>query len=469
MKRNILLIEDELSMRLGVSHSLSGHGYEVTACEDGIEGLKAIQQHNFDLIITDFRLPGMSGMEILTESMKICPDTGVIIITGFPEVDTAVSAIKKGAFDYLSKPFSNDTLLIVVDRYFRYRQLQLENDQLRETVREKSQSEEFIGESSAIKAVFDRLATVAPTDVPVRIQGESGTGKELVASALHRLSLRKDKTFLKINCAAIPEDLLESELFGYEKGAFTGAVQSKKGKFEVADGGTIFFDEIGEMPITLQAKLLRVLEEHELTRLGSNTSIKIDVRTIFATAKDLKKAISERTFREDLFYRINVVPIHLPPLRERGEDITALAEHFLKIYSTKYRKKGLDISPDAYKRLLAYDYPGNVRELKNAIERAVLLSTGSHIYVTHLPSECRGGAKIFLVLPKTCLWMRGLNVTNDRESLRLLMRRTEKKLQLPTNLVSAERFFGKNLRIWVSSVRLYCSTRLRCSFSRYDR
>ncbi len=446
MKRNILLIEDELSMRLGVSHSLTGHGYEVTACEDGIEGLKAIQQHNFDLIITDFRLPGMSGMEILTESMKICPDTGVIIITGFPEVDTAVSAIKKGAFDYLSKPFSNDTLLIVVDRYFRYRQLQLENDQLRETVREKSQSEEFIGESSAIKAVFDRLATVAPTDVPVRIQGESGTGKELVASALHRLSLRKDKTFLKINCAAIPEDLLESELFGYEKGAFTGAVQSKKGKFEVADGGTIFFDEIGEMPITLQAKLLRVLEEHELTRLGSNTSIKIDVRTIFATAKDLKKAISERTFREDLFYRINVVPIQLPPLRERGEDITALAEHFLKIYSTKYRKKGLDISPNAYKMLLAYDYPGNVRELKNAIERAVLLSTGSHIHVTHLPSECRGRGEDLPCITEDLSLDEGVKCYERQRILKTLDETDGKKIAAADKLGISRKVLWKKLK-----------------------
>ncbi|MEA3467539.1 MAG: sigma-54 dependent transcriptional regulator [Thermodesulfobacteriota bacterium] len=393
MKRTILIIEDELSMRVGVSHFLTGSGYEVTACEDGMEGLQAIRAYSFDLIITDLRLPGLNGMEILTEAMKICPDTGVIIITGFPEIDTAVSAIKKGAFDYLSKPFSNDALLIVVARYFSYRELQLENDQLRETVREKSQSDHFIGESSAIKAVFDRLATIAPTDVPVCIQGKSGTGKELVASALHNLSQRKDKTYLKINCAAIPEDLLESEFFGYEKGAFTGAVQSKKGKFEVADEGTIFFDEIGELPITLQAKLLRVLEEHEITRLGSNTSIQVDVRTIFATAKDLKKAIQERTFREDLFYRINVVPIHIPPLRERVEDITALTEHFLKIHSTKYGKEGLDISPDAYKCLLAYDYPGNVRELKNAIERAVLLSTNSHIHVIHLPSEFRKTAE----------------------------------------------------------------------------
>ncbi len=446
MKRTILLIEDELSMRLGVSHSLTGSGYEVTACEEGIEGLKALQENSFDLIITDFRLPGLSGMEILSKAMEICPDTGVIIITGFPEVDTAVSAIKKGAFDYLSKPFSNDALLIVVDRYFSYRELQLENDQLRETVRKKSQSDHFIGDSSAMKAIFDRLATIAPTDVPVRIQGESGTGKELVANALHSLSQQKDMPYLKINCAAIPEDLLESELFGYEKGAFTGAVQSKKGKFEVANGGTIFFDEIAELPLSLQAKLLRVLEEHEITRLGSNTNIKVNVRTIFATAKDLKKAIQERTFREDLFYRINVVPIHLPPLHERGEDITALVEHFLKIHSTKYGKEGLDISPDAYKSLLAYDYPGNVRELKNAIERAVLLSAGSHIHVTHLPSEFRKIAEELPCITEDLSLTEGVKCYERQRILKALDETSGKKIAAADKLGISRKVLWKKLK-----------------------
>ena len=446
MKRSILLIEDELSMRLGVSHSLTGSGYEVIACEDGNEGMEALNEHSVDLIITDLRLPGLGGMEILSESRIICPDTGVIIITGFPEIDTAVSAIKKGAFDYLSKPFTNDALLIVVERYFSYRELQLENDRLRETVREKSQSEHFIGESSAMKAVFDRLATVAPTDVPVRIQGESGTGKELVASALHNLSQRKDKPYLKINCAAIPEDLLESELFGYERGAFTGAVQSKKGKFEVADGGTIFFDEIGDMPISLQAKLLRVLEDQEITRLGSHKSIRVDVRTIFATAKDLRKAIKERTFREDLFYRINVVPIHLPPLRERGEDITALAEYFLKIHSAKYGKEGLDISPDAYKSLLAYDYPGNVRELKNALERAVLLSTGSHIHVTHLPSEFRRIAEDLPCITEDMPLDEGVKCYERQRILKALDETRGKKIEAAEKLGISRKVLWKKLK-----------------------
>ena len=274
-------------------------------------------EQNYDLIITDLRLPGLNGMEILSASRELCPETGIIIITGYPEIDTAVSAIKKGAFNYLSKPFNSDALLNIVERYFRYRALQLKNDLPRENVREKSQSSHFVGESSALKRLLERLITVARTDLPVWVQGNSGTGKELVANALHNLSKRKDKPYLKINCSATPEDLLETVLFGHEKGFFTGAFQTRKGKFEVADGGTIFFDEIGDMPLSLQARLLTVLDKQIISRLGSHKSIKVNVRTIFATAKDLKKAVKERTFREDLFYRINVIPIQLPPLLEK--------------------------------------------------------------------------------------------------------------------------------------------------------
>lgn len=318
MKKSILLIENELSMRLGLSHSLTASHYEVISCRDGNEGLAALTEQKFDLIITDLRLPGLNGMEILAESRELCPETGVIIITGYPEIDTAVSAIKKGAFDYLSKPFSNDALLNMVERYFRYQSLQLNNTPPRETVRKKSQSEPFIGKSPVVKMFSDRLAVVARTDLPVIVQGESGTGKELVASALHNLSQRKDKPYLHINCSAIPEDLLETVLFGHEKGSFTGAVQTRRGKFEVAEGGTIFFNEIGDLPLSLQARLLSVLDKQVISRLGSYKCIKVNVRTIFATAKDLKKAVKEQTFRKDLLYRINVVPIQLPPLLERG-------------------------------------------------------------------------------------------------------------------------------------------------------
>ncbi|WP_067620214.1 sigma-54 interaction domain-containing protein, partial [Dissulfuribacter thermophilus] len=331
-------------------------------------------------------------------------------------------------------------------RYFNYRELELENVRLRETIKEQAQFDNFIGKSSAMKAVFDLINTVAPTDVPVLIRGESGTGKELVANALHNLSERKDKPFIKINCAAIPENLLESELFGHEKGAFTGAVQARKGKFEAADGGTIFFDEIGDMPLSLQAKLLRVLEDQEITRLGGYKSIKVDVRTIFATAKDLKEAIKEGTFREDLFYRINVVPIHLPPLRERGEDITALIEHFLKIFSQKYGKQGLDISPDAYKSLLAYDYPGNVRELKNAIERAVLLSTGSHIHVTHLPSVFRKMAEDLPCISEDLPLEEGVKCYERQRILKALEQTKGKKIEAAAKLGISRKVLWKKLK-----------------------
>lgn len=267
-----------------------------------------------------------------------------------------------------------------------------------------------------------------------------------MAHALHNLSQRKEKPYLKINCAAIPEDLLESELFGYDKGAFTGAVQSKKGKFEVANEGTIFFDEIGELALSLQAKLLRVLEEQEITRLGSNTTIKINVRTIFATAKDLKKAIQERTFREDLFYRINVVPIHLPPLRERGEDIASLVEHFLRRYSLKYGKEGLGISTNAYERLLAYDYPGNVRELKNALERAVLLSAGKRIHVSHLPSEFRKPTEDFPCFNHDMPLDEGVKCYERRRILQALEETGWKKVAAADNLGISRKVLWKKLK-----------------------
>ncbi|MCP4114008.1 MAG: sigma-54-dependent Fis family transcriptional regulator [Desulfobacteraceae bacterium] len=387
MTFKILLIEDEPSMRVGVSHALESADYKVTACESGNEGFSRLQKEHFDLIITDVRLPGMNGMEILAKAKELRPETGIILMTGFPEIDTAVSAIKKGAFDYIGKPFLDDTLLITVERFFSFLKLKLENIRLRESISEKKQFENFIGESPAMQKVFALISTIAPESVTVRIHGESGTGKELVAGALHNLSPRRDSPFIKINCAAIPENLLESELFGHEKGAFTGADHRKKGKFEAANGGTIFFDEVGDMPLTLQAKLLRVLEENEITRIGGHDSIKVDVRSVFATAKNLEDAIKEGSFRGDLYYRINIVPILLPPLRERGEDITTLTEHFLNIFTEKYNKKGLTVLPEAYRALLAHDFPGNVRELKNIVERAVLLSTGSTINSFDLPRE----------------------------------------------------------------------------------
>lgn len=386
-KHSILLVEDELSMRLGMQHALAQAGYEVVASGDA-EGAKALlQRRGVDLVITDLRLPGMDGMHVLEAVNEFYPGTGVILITAFPEVELAVQAIKAGAYDFLCKPFPRDGLLIAVERFFRFHDLKRENARLRG----ERDEPEFIGESPAMLKVFERIRALADACVPALVLGPSGSGKELVAAALHRLSGRREKPFIKMNCAALPEHLLESELFGHEKGAFTGAHQARKGKFEAADGGTLFFDEIGEMPLSLQAKLLRVLEDQEVTPVGGNAPRKVNVRTVFATARNLEEAIAEQRFREDLYYRINVVPIVLPPLRERGEDIMLLTERFLQHFNALHGRSAI-LSEQARLALLRYSYPGNVRELRNAVERAVLLSGESGIHVGHLPERIRDGA-----------------------------------------------------------------------------
>ena len=292
MRRRILIIEDEPSMRLGMSHFLSSSGYDVKTCKDGAEGMSAIEKELFDLIITDLKLPHYDGLTLLKRAKALSSDAGVIIITGYAEVKTAVQAIKDGAFDYISKPFSNEELLITIERFLKFRNLEKEVTLLRNSMKEKSGFQNLIGVSAAMTDVFDRIESVAGAEIPVLIMGESGTGKELVANAIHNLSRRKDKTFIKINCAAIPENLFESELFGHEKGTFTGAIGTRKGKFEIADGGSIFFDEIADMPLGLQAKLLRVIEEHTITRLGGNEPINVDVLNIYATSKNLKEVIN---------------------------------------------------------------------------------------------------------------------------------------------------------------------------------
>ncbi len=390
MKHKILVIEDEPSMRLGMSHFLSSSGYIVDTCKDGAEGMSSIEKDKFDLIITDLKLPYYDGLTLLKHIRAVSPDSGVIIMTAYADIKTAVQAIKEGAFDYIAKPFSNEELLVAIERFLKFHNLEMELIRLKESIREKKGFENLIGISPAMKDIFDRIASVAGTDVPVLIQGESGTGKELVANAIHKLSHRNDRPFIKMNCAAIPEDLFESELFGHEKGAFTGAKETRKGKFEFADSGTIFFDEISDIPLSLQPKLLRVLEDNIITKLGGNTSIKVDVRSIFAASKNLKDCIASGAFREELFYRINVVPIILPSLRERKEDIPDLIDNFLAHFKDKYKRPDLTVSQPAYDALLSYNYPGNVRELKHAIERAVILSKDGIIDIRHLPDEVSG-------------------------------------------------------------------------------
>ncbi len=383
---SILLVEDELSMLLGMQHTLQKAGYDVHTADCAEEALSLLAKNDFDLMISDLRMPGMSGLELLQHVREYKPDLGTILITAFPEVELAVQAIKEGAFDFLCKPFQSDGLLIAVTRYFKYLDLKKENTRLR-----YERGEKFIGKSPAMLKVFERIHAIADAGVPVLILGPSGGGKELVASALHNLSSRATKPFIKINCAALPEQLLETELFGHEKGAFTGAQAGRKGKFDAANGGTIFFDELGEMPLAVQAKLLRVLEDQEITPIGSNTPHKVDVNMIFATAKDLEEAMEQKTFREDLYYRINIVPIHLPPLHMRGDDIQLLVAYFMEKFCTAHNRK-LQLSEEAKQALYNYSYPGNVRELRNSIERAVLLASGDTIRVAELPERIRANA-----------------------------------------------------------------------------
>jgi DNA-binding NtrC family response regulator len=389
-KLKTLVIEDELSVRLGIACTLEGSGYKVATAENGADGIELFKKESFDIVVTDLRLPGADGLEVLRAVKGISPETGVIVITAFADVKTAVEAMKIGAYDYLSKPFDSAELLIVIERFLNHRALEIENIRLRAEVRDKKQFHRIIGASPAMQAIFETIEAAAKSDSSIIIYGESGTGKELVANAIHDLSMRKDKPFIKINCAAIPETLLESELFGHEKGAFTGAVQRRKGKFEIADGGSIFLDEIGDMPVSIQAKLLRVLESHTFERLGGNEPITVDVRTIYATKKNLKDEIKSGRFREDLFFRINVLPVRLPPLRERKEDIAMLVDHFLKTFGSKSGKGDISLTSQALEKLSVYDYPGNVRELEHAIETAVVLCKGSRIDICCLPAEIRG-------------------------------------------------------------------------------
>ena len=389
-KLRILVIEDEPSMRIGLACTLETAGYKVASAERGQMGLELYEKGTFDLVITDLRLPDINGIEILRTVRQGGLETGVIVITAYAEVKTAVEAIRAGAIDYLSKPFEPDELLFIIERFIKQRRLEKENVLLKKAVRKRERFQQIIGRGSAMQKIFETIETVSQTDSSVIIYGESGTGKGMVAEAIHRLSERREGPYIKINCAAIPETLIESELFGHEKGAFTGAVQRRKGKFEIADGGTIFLDEIGEIPLSLQAKLLRVLEDHAFERVGGNETISVDVRVVLATKRKLRAEVEAGRFREDLFYRINVLPVILPPLRERREDIPLLVDHFLKHFSHRIKKEPPAISSEAMVRLLAYDYPGNVRELEHAVEMAVTFCKNESIGLSCLPDEIQG-------------------------------------------------------------------------------
>ena len=381
--RKVLLIDDDDSLRRVTEYSLHAAGFQVLSANDGKQGLSAFTAEKPTVVITDIQMPGISGYEVLAKIKSESPETLVIVITAHGSLEKAVEAMKQGAYDYIAKPFSRDELVIVVEKAFRLLGLQEENQRLKNELEYQVDFSHMVGSSDGMKEVFDLVRKVAPTDASVLITGESGTGKELIARAIHQGGNRSHKPFVAINCAAIPANLLESELFGHVKGAFTGAVRDREGKFVDADGGTLFLDEVGEMPMELQPKLLRALQEMEVEPVGGKVR-SVDVRIIAATNRDVEDAISEGRFRDDLYYRLAVIPIDLPPLRQRPEDIPLLIRHFLERFSTG---EPLDIDDDAMACMSHYPWPGNVRELQNAIERLVVLSHGQRIEHDHLPAK----------------------------------------------------------------------------------
>jgi DNA-binding NtrC family response regulator len=380
----ILVVDDELIVCESCQRILEEEGYEVEIALSGQEAFVKMKESPFEIVITDLKMPAIDGMDVLKHVRKEYPDTIIIMITGFSTVETAVEAMKLGAFDYIPKPFTPDEVSVVVKKAVEKRSLQIENIYLRQELQEKYGFHNIVGKSKKMQEIYRVIVKVAPTESTVLIYGQSGTGKELIARAIHFNSLRRDKQFVTVDCAVLSENLLESELFGHIRGSFTGAVTTKPGLFEIADGGTVFLDEVGNISLAIQAKLLRVLQEREFTPVGGTKVKKVDIRLIAATNKSLEKMIKEETFREDLYYRLNIVPISLPSLKERQEDIPLLAGHFLKKYSEEMGKTVKGFAPGAMERLLRYPWPGNVRELENVIERSVVMTDGEMVGSEHL-------------------------------------------------------------------------------------
>jgi DNA-binding NtrC family response regulator len=414
MSRNgsILVIDDEEIMREILDTLLTREGYEVRLASGGAEGIELARATPFDAAIVDVMMPDMDGLTVLDELKKLDDDLAVIMITAFASVETAIAAMKLGAFDYITKPFKNDEVVVVLSNAIERKQLVAENRALRQNLQERYHKfGNIIGRSERMRQVFDLIIQAAPSRSTILIQGESGTGKELVARAIHTTSSRADRAFITVNSGSLPPDLLESNLFGHVKGAFTGAVYPKKGLFELADRGSIFFDEIGNIPLETQPKLLRVMQEREFMRLGGVENLKVDVRIIAATNVDLRRMMEEGRFREDLFYRLHVITVQLPALRERKEDIPLLVAHFLKKYGDENQKGSLELAPDALDMLMECDWPGNVRELENVIERAVVLTTGPRIGPDLIPEQVRSSRPSFRA-PQVALPPEGISL-ND--------------------------------------------------------
>ncbi|RMF58513.1 MAG: sigma-54-dependent Fis family transcriptional regulator [Calditrichaeota bacterium] len=387
MKEKILIIDDDINLTKVLSYQLEKQGYQVSVANRGKDGLERFKKLSPEVVLLDIQMPDLSGIKVLEEIRRLDQQVVVIMITAYGSVENALEACRLGANDYITKPFGQEQLFFVIEKALQVQKLEQENSQLRQELVSKYRFENMVAKSSRMEDVLRMVGQVAQSDATVLILGESGTGKELIARAIHYNSPRKEKPLITVNCPSIPENLLESELFGHVKGAFTGAVKDRKGKFELADGGTIFLDEIGDLPESLQAKLLRVLQEQEFERLGDSQVIKVDVRVIAATNKDLFKQVQEGKFREDLYYRLSVVPIVLPPLRDRKEEIPYLVDFFLQRYG---KGKQFTITPEALEALQSYDWPGNIRELENAIERAVILANENQITLQSLPPHVTG-------------------------------------------------------------------------------
>ncbi len=436
--KHILLVEDEAPLRQAVAEQLTDRGYQVEQADSGEAAVARLADFAFDIIITDLRLPGLDGSTVLEAAVKRYPDIIAIVVTGFGTVKDAVEAIKRGACDFVSKPFQIDELLHVLESALEQRRLKMENAYLRAQLEERYSFAGIIGKSTAMARLFQLLETVAPTSSTILITGETGTGKEVVARAIHHASPRRPQRFVALNCSAIPESLLEAELFGHVRGAFTGAVGSRPGRVEQAHKGTLFLDEVGTMTAALQMKLLRVLQEREFERIGDTHTMKVDVRVIAATNSDLRQMVADGQFREDLFYRLNVIPVILPPLRDRKEDIPLLVQHVLdKIEANRAASEGgvsdrpspLTVSQEAMRRLMAYHWPGNVRQLENIIERALAFCAGrSQIDVGELPAEIQQSQEVALsspvTLPEEGLDLDAFIAEVERELIQLSLERT---------------------------------------------
>ncbi len=383
----ILLIDDSPEILHALSKSLQDEGFDVETSPSGKQAISFLDQKFYDLVITDLMMPDMDGMAVLKHVTGNSPDSICIILTGYGTIRNAVEAVKLGAFDYLTKPVKLDEILITLKRAIEFRDLKRENLNLRSQLKKKYRFENIIGDSEKTRQIFETIEKVADTDSTILILGESGTGKELIAKAIHYNSYRREGPFVPVNCAAIPTELLESELFGHEKGAFTNAIRTRIGRFELAHGGTVFLDEIGDMPANLQSKLLRFLQERQFERVGGLKTVKVDIRVIAATHQDLKLAVQQKKFRQDLYYRLNVIPISIPPLRERKEDIPLLVHHFISQFNRTKKRQISGIDPEALNRLIAYHWPGNVRELENIIERMIILTNNEILQVEDLPEK----------------------------------------------------------------------------------